>query len=128
LQGRKWKLTDLKGKVAFINLWATWCIRELPYVQQLSEEMKESKDVTILTLNMDRERALIEPFVKEHKYTFTVIPAQSYTSGLGINGICRNWVVSMDSKLKFEGLGFDGNGEEWLTKTRQMIQKVKDIN
>ncbi|HKR23296.1 MAG TPA: TlpA disulfide reductase family protein, partial [Pyrinomonadaceae bacterium] len=42
LEGRKWSLADLKGKVAFINLWATWCSpcrEELPYVQKLREQL-----------------------------------------------------------------------------------------
>jgi hypothetical protein len=82
----------------------------------------------ILTLNMDRELSMIEPFVKKHKYTFTVIPAQSYLQGMSVNGIPRNWVVSMDGKLKFEGVGFDGNGDEWMKQARAMIQKVKATN
>ena len=131
LQGRKWKLADLKGKVAFINLWATWCgpcRLELPYVQKLSDEMKESKEVLILTLNIDQELGLIEPFMKNHKYTFTVIPGQSYAEGLGVYSIPRNWVVSADGKLTFEGVGFGGNGEEWMSKTKEMIQKAKSTN
>ena len=131
LQGRKWKLADLKGKAAFINLWATWCgpcRMELPYVQKLSEQMKESKDALILTLNIDEELGLVEPFMKENKYTFTVIPAQSYAEGLGVYSIPRNWVVSADGKLTFEGIGFGGDGEEWTRKAKDMIQKVKGGN
>ena len=131
LQGRKWKLADLKGKAAFINLWATWCgpcRMELPYVQKLSEQMKESKDALILTLNIDEELGLVEPFMKENKYTFTVIPAQSYAEGLGVYSIPRNWVVSADGKLTFEGIGFGGDGEEWTRKGKDMIQKVKGGN
>src|SRR5262249_38310034 len=55
LQGKKWQLADLKGKVAFINFWATWCgpcKQELPYVQKLHEQMKENRDVVILTFNI----------------------------------------------------------------------------
>src|ERR1043166_4300072 len=54
LKGRNWKLADLKGKVAFINLWATWCgpcRAELPYVQKLSEQLNENRDVLIVRPN-----------------------------------------------------------------------------
>ena len=131
LQGRKWKLADLKGKVAFINLWATWCgpcRMELPYVQKLSEQMKERKDVLVLTFNIDEELGLVEPFMKENKYTFTVIPAQPYAEGMSVYSIPRNWVVSVDGTLTFEGLGFGSDGEEWMKKTVEMIQKVKGTN
>ncbi|HEX4947311.1 MAG TPA: redoxin family protein [Blastocatellia bacterium] len=129
LQGRKWKLADLKGKVAFINLWATWCgpcLQELPYVQKLNEQMKDKKDVLVLTLNIDEELGMVEPFMKENKYTFPVLPAQAYAEGMGVFSIPRNWVVSVDGKLTFEGIGFGGDGEEWMKKAADMIQKVKD--
>ena len=54
LDGRKWSTADLKGKVALINLWATWCgpcREELPYVQKLREKMKDRKDVVILEVD-----------------------------------------------------------------------------
>jgi len=129
MQGKSWKLADLKGKVAFINLWATWCgpcKMELPYVQKLSDQMKDRKDVLVLTLNIDDEIGLVEPFMKESKYSFTVIPAQAYAEGLGVYSIPRNWVVSVDGVLTLEGIGFGGEGDEWMKKATEMIEKVKD--
>lgn len=128
LQGKVWKLADLKGKVAFINLWETSCgpcKKELPYVQKLSDQMKDRKDVLILTLSIDDDPGLIEPFMKENKYSFTVIPAQAYAEGLGVYSIPRNWVVSVDGVLAFEGIGFGGDGSEWMKKATEMIEKVK---
>lgn len=131
LQGRKWKLADLKGKTTFINLWATWCgpcRLELPYVQKLSEQMKDNKDFLVLTLNIDDELGLVEPFMKEHKYSFTVIPAQSYAENLGVFSIPRNWVISVDGKLSFEGIGFGSDGDGWMKTALEMIQKAKGTN
>ena len=128
LQGRNWSLADLKGKVAFINLWATWCgpcREELPYVQKLREKLKDRTDVLVLTLNTDQEIGKVEPFMKENKYTFPVLLAQEYADGNGVNSIPRNWVVSVDGKLAFEGIGFGGDGEEWLKKAVELIEKVK---
>ena len=128
LEGRKWTLADLKGKVAFINLWATWCgpcRMELPYVQQLREQMKEKKDVVVLTLNIDEEVGMVEPFMKENKYNFPVILGQEYAQSQGVYSIPRNWVVSVDGKIMFEGIGFGNDGDEWIKKAAQMIEKVK---
>jgi thiol-disulfide isomerase/thioredoxin len=128
LQGKKWQLADLKGKVSFINLWATWCgpcKAELPYVQKLHEEMKENKDVLVLTLNIDEELGLVEPFVKENKYSFTVIPAQAYAEGLGVFSIPRNWIIGADGVMQLEGIGFGREGDEWMKKVKEMIQKAR---
>jgi thiol-disulfide isomerase/thioredoxin len=128
LQGRKWTLASLKGKVAFINLWATWCgpcRAELPYVQKLAEQLKDNKDVQLLTLNIDEDIGLVEPFMKENKYTFPVILGQGYAEGQGVYSIPRNWIVSVDGKLMFEGIGFGNDGNEWIKRASEAIQKVK---
>jgi thiol-disulfide isomerase/thioredoxin len=131
LEGRKWSLADLKGKVAFINLWATWCGPcrvELPYVQKLREQMKDRKDVLVLTLNTDEDVGMVEPFMKENKYTFPVLLGEAYAEKQGVNSIPRNWIVSSEGRLMFEGIGFGNNGEEWLKKAVQLIEQVKSAN
>jgi thiol-disulfide isomerase/thioredoxin len=128
LQGRNWSLADLKGKVAFINLWATWCgpcLAELPFVQKLDQKLKGRNDVVVLTLNTDEEVGKVEPFMKENKYSFPVLLGQAYADGIGVNSIPRNWVISADGKLVFEGIGFGGEGEEWMKKAVELIEKVK---
>ena len=131
LEGRKWSLADLKGKVALINLWATWCgpcRDELPYLQKLREQLKDRKDVVILTLNIDEEVGLVQPFMKENKYTFPVLLGQAYAEAQGVNSIPRNWVVAVDGKLMFEGIGFGRDGQEWMKKAAEVIEKVKGTN
>lgn len=131
LEGRKWSVADLKGKVALINLWATWCgpcREELPYVQKLREQLKDRKDVVILTLNIDEEVGLVEPFMKENKYTFPVLLGQAYADAQGVDSIPRNWVVAVDGKVVFEGIGFGADGQEWMKKAAEVIEKVKGTN
>jgi thiol-disulfide isomerase/thioredoxin len=131
LEGRKWSLADLKGKVAFINFWATWCgpcKAELPYVQKLREQLKDRKDVVVLTLNTDEEVGKVEPFMKENKFNFPVLLGQAYADSQGINSIPRNWIVSLDGKVMFEGIGFGSEGDEWVKKATQLIEKVKGSN
>jgi thiol-disulfide isomerase/thioredoxin len=129
LAGRKWSPADLKGKVAFINFWATWCgpcRNELPYVQKLREQVKDKKDVMVLTLNIDEELGMVEPFMKENKYDFPVLLAQAYAESQGVNSIPRNWVISFDGKIMFEGIGFGNDGADWMKRVTQMIEKVKE--
>lgn len=131
LEGRKWTPADLKGKVAFINFWATWCgpcQRELPYVQKLREQLKDRKDVVVLTLNTDEEVGKVEPYMKENKFNFPVLLGQAYADSQGINSIPRNWIVSLDGKVMFEGIGFGNEGDEWMKKATQLIEKVKGSN
>ncbi len=128
LGGRTWRLADLKGKVAFINIWATWCgpcQQELPYVQKLHERLKDRRDVVVMTLNVDQEIGLVEPYVKERKFTFPVLPAYPYVEGvLSSISIPRNWVVDSKGTLHMEQVGFGSEGDQWLQKALEIIQKA----
>jgi thiol-disulfide isomerase/thioredoxin len=42
--GKIWKLSDLRGKVVYMNFWATWCVTckaEMPSKEALYEKMKD---------------------------------------------------------------------------------------
>jgi thiol-disulfide isomerase/thioredoxin len=127
LKGGKWSLASLKGKVAFLNVWATWCgpcQMELPHLQKLYDRMKDRKDVLVLTLNVDNDKELIEPFVKEHAFTFPVVPAEEYVQDfLKTISIPRNWIVTSDGTLSVEEVGFGGDGDKWVDEAVKEIEK-----
>ena len=58
--GKQVKLSDFKGKIVFIDVWATWCkgcIEGLPYFLDLKEQYKDIKDIVFLTISIDPEDA-----------------------------------------------------------------------
>ena len=53
---RRVSLSDFKGRVVVLNLWATWCppcIRELPALERLQRSFPESS-LTVIALSVDR--------------------------------------------------------------------------
>jgi len=47
-------LNDLKGKIVLINLWASWCppcIKEMPALSEISEEIESNFDFFILEID-----------------------------------------------------------------------------
>ena len=78
-----------------------------------------------LTLNMDENPGLIEPFLKERKLTFTVLPAYSYVRDtLKVNGIPQNWIVDSNCVVRLKGTGYDST-EKWEIGMNDAIQKHK---
>ncbi len=76
LSGRTWRLSDLKGKVAYVNIWTSWCApcrAEMPALQKLHDRWKDRKDRLVLTISADLHPALAESFLKETSYSFPVI-------------------------------------------------------
>jgi thiol-disulfide isomerase/thioredoxin/tetratricopeptide (TPR) repeat protein len=130
LHGQKWTLADLRGKVTLINLWATWCgpcVEELPGLQMLYERLKGRSDVSILSLNIDEDPGLVEPFLKERKLSFPVIPAKPYVAGIDPSfSIPRNWLVSPDGVVRREQVGYSaGGGERWVDQMTEAIEKAR---
>jgi thiol-disulfide isomerase/thioredoxin len=64
--GKTWTLASLKGKATLISVWATWCgpcREELPHLQKLYEQVKNRDDIQVITLNVDEDLSLVEPFL-----------------------------------------------------------------
>ena len=79
LSGRVWRLANLKGKVTYINIWATWCetcLVEMAGLQKLYEQWTDRSDRLVLTISIDSNPRLAEAFIKENHYSFPVISSQ----------------------------------------------------
>jgi hypothetical protein len=78
----------------------------------------------VLTLNVDNDKDLIEPYVKEHAFTFPVVPAEAYVQDfLKSISIPRNWIVTSDGTLSVEEVGFGGDGDKWVDEAVKEIEK-----
>lgn len=61
-------LSDLKGKVVFIDVWATWCgpcLKHRPNLLQFAEKYKDHPDVEILTISVDQSKEKWLGFMEE---------------------------------------------------------------
>lgn len=81
--GNTHTLSDYRGKVVFLNFWATWCPpcrEEMPYIQEIYEETMEDDDTDLVILsvaapNQGRETSEkgIRSFLDENGYTYPVL-------------------------------------------------------
>jgi thiol-disulfide isomerase/thioredoxin len=129
LGGRVWKLHDLDGKVALVNVWATWCgpcKKELPYVQKLHDSLKGRSDTIVISLNVDEDPESARLYAAEHQLTFPVLPASNYVrETLGKLSVPRSWIVG-DGMLTAESFGFrDGHGDAWLEGALAQIEQAR---
>ena len=52
-KGKLFHLSDLRGKLLFVDIWGTWCvpcIEEIPYLNKLQEKYKKNKNVHIMSI------------------------------------------------------------------------------
>ena len=130
LDGRRWTLRDLDGKVAFINVWATWCgpcREELRHVQELYERVKGRTGLVLLTLNVDRDIGLVAPFMANAKYTFPVLLAEPYIADLWSDSLSipRNWILDRSGVVRYERAGFDPRtGDNWVDGVVRLMDEL----
>lgn len=54
-KGKMVRLSDFKGKVVYLDIWATWCgpcLKEMPYMERLKEKFR-NKNVEMITISID---------------------------------------------------------------------------
>jgi len=72
LDGSSVRLSDLKGKVVFLNFWATWCPpcrAEMPSMEALYQRFKD-QGLEMIAVNMRENRDRVAGFMTEYKLTF----------------------------------------------------------
>ena len=129
LDGRTWTLKQLEGRSVLINLWATWCgpcLAELPHLEKLWLASKGRADVQILSFNLDEDLGLVAPFLKEHRYTFPVVPAYAFVNSVLEGGIAipQNWIVDPRGKWRYTQFGFDSAEPDF---SGQMLRKLESV-
>lgn len=78
LKGKMVKLSDYRGKVVFVNFWATWCKpceEEMPSMQRMYEVLKKQyQNFELLAVSIDsKEPDVVEAFAKKYEVTFPVL-------------------------------------------------------
>jgi thiol-disulfide isomerase/thioredoxin len=106
IKGQPVKISDLKGKLVYIDIWATWCgpcIAEHPHWDKLKADYKD-KDVAFLTVSIDDSREPWEKMVKEKKMDgLQWFAENAWQSELAqhfmVNGIPRFLLLDKEGKI-----------------------------
>jgi cytochrome c biogenesis protein CcmG, thiol:disulfide interchange protein DsbE len=107
--GQVVKLSDYRGKVVWVNFWATWCIpcrKELPDIQTLSDELS-AKGLVVLTVNYKEGVADAKDFFAQHDVS---LPLLLDTSGsvydeYKLTGLPDSFFVDRDGILRAQQYG-----------------------
>jgi len=70
LNGLPVKLSSLKGKVIYVDLWATWCgpcMHEMPYFEKLKVQYKDNPNIVFVSLSLDDSAEVWKKSVESRK-------------------------------------------------------------
>lgn len=100
---------DLKGKVVFINFWASWCPpcrAEFPSIQKFYDQYQNNLDVVFLTVNMDEQTSLGENYLKKEHFTLPfLIPAGNIPTSYFNGSLPTTVVLDKTGKIRLHHAG-----------------------
>jgi peroxiredoxin len=114
--GRTIRLTDYRGKVVFLNFWATWCPpcrEEMPAMERLYQKYRD-RGLVVLAVSVDHDPALVQPFAKKHKFSFPIghDPQMALAERYGVRALPSSFFLDRRGQVVALAIG----PREWDTK------------
>ncbi len=131
LDGKMVSLTDYKGKVVFLNIWATWCPpcrEEMPSMEKLYQQLK-GEDFEILAVSVDTSGAeAVGPFMKEYGLSFPALldPGGTIQNLYGTTGLPESFILGKEGLIEKIVIGpTDWSTPEVVLFFRNLLQRPK---
>src|SRR5262249_31754327 len=96
-------LSDLKGKVVFLNFWATWCKpceEEMPAMERLHQRFKDKGLGGLGTPGDSAGASVVGPYRKKHGLTFAVglDPKMAVAGQYGVWAVPSTFIIDKSGK------------------------------
>jgi len=118
LKGKKYKLSELKGKIVALNFWFVECkpcIMEMPELNELVEEFK-GKEVVFLAIAVNNQKQL-KKFLKTTDFNYKVISSGQFVSdSYRIKGFPTNIIIDQNGLIQYASTGIGPNNKANLLK------------
>jgi thiol-disulfide isomerase/thioredoxin len=125
LNGNSFHLDTVKGSVALINIWATWCppcIAEMPSIQALYNDYND-KIKFVLVSNENQE--VIQKFLKEKNYNFSSFtPKSKAPETFNASSIPRTFLIDREGNIIIDKSGAANWNSETVRKTIDELIKL----
>ena len=110
LTGKKVEIKQYKGKIIFLNFWATWCgpcKEEMPSLEVLHRQFK-GENFVLLTISVDYEGLKpVREFLNKQRYTFPVLldPNGEILDLFEVKGIPTTFIIDKKGRVIGRAIG-----------------------
>lgn len=125
--GKTQNLSDLEGKVVWINFFATWCgpcRRELPHLQKdVYDKYIENDDFVLIILGREHSWEEVNKFKAEQDFSmpFYPDPKREIFAMFAQQNIPRNFIIDKEGKVALSSVGFN---EEDFEKIKSKVDEL----
>jgi cytochrome c biogenesis protein CcmG, thiol:disulfide interchange protein DsbE len=114
IDGKEVSLRDYRGKVVFLNFWATWCIpcrEEMPALERLHQTYHQSQDFAVISIDHKESAEQVKAFFQKHELSFPALLDQSGSVSRDylVTGMPTTYLIGRDGMLLARGIG----GRDW---------------
>jgi peroxiredoxin len=97
LDGTNVTLSQLAGKVVFLNFWATWCgpcEAEMPSMESLYQKLKD-RGFVVIAVNLGETNAQVSGFMRRYNLSFTALLDRTSRTGTsyGVQAIPTTYII-----------------------------------
>ena len=115
------QLEDFKGKVIYLDFWASWCLpckKSFPWMHEMKQKYAK-QGFEVVAINLDEERKLADEFLKEVDVNFTVAFDESGQSAslYKLKGMPSSYLIGRDGKVYTSHIGFRDKDKQQLEQT-----------
>lgn len=108
-RGRTFRLSEQRGKIVFINFWATWCppcIDETPSLVKMQTHLKD-KGVVVLAVSIDADDAAYHKFLKDYSVNMITVrdEARKASSLYGTFGWPESYIIDRNGVIRRKFIG-----------------------
>jgi cytochrome c biogenesis protein CcmG/thiol:disulfide interchange protein DsbE len=129
VDGTQVSLQQYKGKVIFLNFWATWCIpcrEEMPALEKLHHTYR-AQDLVVLAIDLKESPEQVKAFFEKHALSFPSVidPNGAVFRAYSVTGMPTTYLIGRDGTILARGIG----GRDWTRAEaheliRELVQKT----
>ncbi|GAB5500485.1 MAG: TlpA disulfide reductase family protein [Pseudohongiellaceae bacterium] len=130
--GEQVRLADYRGKVVFLDFWASWCppcLVSLPAYQRMYEQYRSS-DWALVAINVDEDTEDGLEFLVDNPVTYPVIADPRGDIGIpyNIRSLPVSYLIDQQGNIVERYRGFEpGDEEQILQEIRALISNHSDL-
>jgi thiol-disulfide isomerase/thioredoxin len=128
LDGKKFRLTNSRGRVVVLDFWATWCgpcLQSMPQVERAVRELRDSR-VELIAVNLEEPPNLVAPTLERHQLKLTVALDRDGVVAAKYEATAIPQTVVIDREGKVARL-FVGGGPQLADQLRDAVRDLLPV-
>lgn len=118
-------LEEHRGKVIYLDFWASWCtpcLASFPWLNQIHEKYK-SKNFTVVGVNLDKKREKADDFLSSQPANFPLVfdPEGKLPTKYKVEGMPYSVILDEQGKVIHRHIGFD------IAKTAEYQKAIEEV-